>query len=151
MENFTSKLILEANEQEVYEGLTLLISKWWSEMFEGSAHERGDVFTIRFGPQVYKTMEVEELIWNEKVSWRVVDALIDLPELSNNKEWIDTRIIWDISTTSGGTALHLTHIGLTPQIQCYDLCRHGWQSFLYSFNRFLTTGIGVPFSLSDPE
>ncbi|MGN7205712.1 SRPBCC family protein [Pedobacter sp. SAFR-022] len=149
MENFTTKLILKAKAQDVYEGLTLLISKWWSEMFEGSAEEQGNVFTIRFGSQVYKTMEVEQLVGNEKVSWRVVDALIDLPELSNNTEWVDTRIIWDISITSEGTALALTHVGLTPEIQCYDLCKNGWQSFLYSFNKFLTTGKGVPFSLTE--
>ena len=79
MENFTTKLILKAKTQDVYEGLTLLISKWWSEMFEGSAEEQGDVF----------------------------------------------------------------------RIQCYDLCKNGWQSFLYSFNKFLTTGKGVPFSLTE--
>jgi len=45
----------------------------------------------------------------------------------------------------------LTHIGLTPEIECYDLCKNGWQSFLYSLNKYLTTGIGAPFKLIDTE
>ena len=151
MENFTMNLILHVQRDKIYEGLTNLIHEWWTEMFEGSAQKIGEVFTIRFGTQIHKTMKVEELIRNKKVSWLVVDAFIDLPDLANKKEWIDTQIIWNISTTSGKTTLQLTHIGLTPEIECYDLCKNGWQSFLYSFSKFVTTGVGVPFRLAETD
>ena len=144
-------LILHVQRDKIYEGLTNLIPEWWTEMFEGSAQKIGEVFTIRFGTQIHKTMKVEELIRNKKVSWLVVDAFIDLPDLANKKEWIDTQIIWNISTTSGKTTLQLTHIGLTPEIECYDLCKNGWQSFLYSFSKFVTTGVGVPFRLAETD
>lgn len=151
IENFTTNLILNVHGDRIYEGLTDLVCEWWTEMFEGSAQEIGDIFTIRFGSQIYKTMKVEELIWNKSVTWRVVDALINLPELTNNKEWVGTQIIWSISPTTNGTNLQLTHIGLTPGMQCYDLCKSGWNSFLYSFSKFVTTGTGVPFRLVDTD
>lgn len=81
-------------------------------MFEGTAEQPGQTFTIRFGSQVFKTMLVEELVSGKKVVWRVIDALIDLPDLANKTEWINTHMIWDISGTANGTVLQLTHVGL---------------------------------------
>lgn len=151
MGNFTTSITLQARDDKIFEGLTGQISEWWTEMFEGSAKEVGQTFTIRFGPEVFKTMRVEELTRNKKVIWWVDDALIDLAELVNKKEWVNTRIIWDISTIQNGTSLKVTHIGLTPEIECYELCTSGWQSFLYSFNKFVTTGVGTPFRLVDAD
>lgn len=120
-------------------------------MFEGSAQTVGKTFTIRFGPQIFKTMVVEELIQNKKVAWQVQDAFIDLPELDNKKEWINTRIVWELSILPEGTLLRLTHIGLTPKSECYDLCSSGWLSFLYSLDKFIHTGVGTPFTLAETD
>lgn len=151
MKSFETSLIIQATENMIFDSLTNSLIAWWTEMFEGSAKKNGDIFTIRFGSQIYKTIKVEEVILNQSVTWLVVDALIDMPELENKKEWIGTRIIWTISAGSSGTTLRLKHIGLTPEIQCYELCKNGWQSFLYSLNKYLTTGVGVPFQLTNGE
>jgi hypothetical protein len=116
-------------------------------MFEGSAQEIDHRFTISFGPQVFKTLLVKDLIRDKKVVWEVVDALIDLPELANKKEWVGTSIVWDIVSEEGRVPLHLTHIGLTPEVECYQVCTGGWESFLQSFDKFVTTGSGTPFRL----
>jgi hypothetical protein len=148
-ESFKTTLTLQAEEKKVYDGLTKSISEWWSEMFEGAAEQPGQTFTIRFGSQVFKTMLVEELVSGKKVVWHVVDALIDLPDLANKTEWINTYMIWDISGTANGTVLQLTHVGLNLDMECYHVCVAGWQSFLYSFEKFVTTGVGTPFRLAD--
>ena len=109
------RVFFQEKEDKIYEGLTTQISEWWTEMFQGSALTVGQSFTIRFGSQVFKTMRVEELIKNRKVAWRVEDALIDLPELVNKKEWVNTRIIWDLSTSSNRTFLKMTHMDLTQR------------------------------------
>lgn len=149
MESFSKTLMVDAKGDEIYEALTESISEWWTKMFEGSAQLQNQTFTIRFGPQVFKTILVEELICNRKVVWRVVDAIIDLPELVKKKEWVDTRIIWEISGSESGSVLKLTHIGLNPDIECYNICVEGWRSFLSSLQNYLTTGVGAPFRLAD--
>lgn len=151
MKNFETNTVIQVPVPIVFNSLTNQINAWWTEMFEGSAEKVGDVFTVRFGSQIYKTLKVEELIPNESLTWRVIDSIIDLPELNNKSEWVDTRIIWTLSNTTTGTEVQLTHIGLTPEIECYDLCKNGWQSFLYSLNKYLITGIGAPFKLIDTE
>lgn len=151
MDSFSMSLTFQQKEDKIFQGLTTQINEWWTEMFEGSGRTVGQTFTIRFGSQVFKTMLVEELITNKKVAWRVQDALIDLPELVNKREWINTRIVWDLSTHQNGTLLKVTHIGLTPSTECYELCSSGWQSFLYSFDKFINTGVGTPFTLTEAD
>jgi len=148
-ESFKTTLILQAEERKIYDALTKSISAWWSEMFEGSAEQQGETFTIRFGSQVFKTMLIEELVSGKKVVWRVVDAVIDLPDLANKSEWIYTYIVWDIFSTDRGTVLELTHVGLNSDMECYAVCVAGWESFLYSFEKFVNTGVGAPFRLAD--
>jgi len=148
-ESFKATLILDTHEIKIYDGLTKSISKWWSEMIEGSAEHMGETFTIRFGPNVFKTILVEELVIGKKVVWQVVDAFIDLPSLVNKSEWVSTFIIWEISSSASGATLELIHVGLNLDMECYHVCVAGWQSFLHSFEKFVTTGVGDPFRLSD--
>jgi uncharacterized protein YndB with AHSA1/START domain len=145
MNNFKKKLIIRATDNKVFDALTNSITKWWTEMFEGISNQQGHIFTIRFGANVFKTMAVEELIPNKKVVWNVTDSLIDIPELNNKTEWINTKIVWEISAQDDQTELHLTHFGLTPQVECYNICQEGWYNFTNSLTEFINTGSGKPF------
>ncbi|MDQ2874979.1 MAG: hypothetical protein M3Y33_09385 [Actinomycetota bacterium] len=37
------------------------------------------------------------------------------------------------------------HEGLSPQLECYDMCRAGWDQYLPSLRDYLETGTGTPF------
>lgn len=87
----------------------------------------------------------KNLIPNIKISWLVTDSLIDIPELKNKSEWLDTRIVWEIFSLDTQTELHLTHFGLTPQVECYYICENGWHNFTDSLTEFIITGTGMPF------
>jgi Activator of Hsp90 ATPase homolog 1-like protein len=145
MNNFKKTINFQTSDIKVYTALTNSITKWWTEMFEGVSNEQGESFTIRFGSNVFKTMVVEELVPDKKVVWKVTDSLIDIPELKNKKEWINTKIVWEISSKENQTEVYLTHFGLTPQIECYNICENGWQNFTNSLIDFITTGIGKPY------
>ncbi len=148
MDNFKKKIVFKATDNNIYEALTNTIDKWWTEMFEGKSNQQGEAFTIRFGANIFKTMLVEELIPDEKVVWRVTNSLIDIPELKDKTEWINTRIVWEISSADNKTELHLTHFGLTQHIECYNICEAGWQQFTDSLQSFIETGKGNPFKLN---
>lgn len=68
-----------------------------------------------------------------------------MPELNNKKEWIGTKIIWEILQNADTTTLLLTHQGLNSAIKCFEVCLDGWNSFLNSIDMLLTTGKGLPF------
>lgn len=147
MDDFKKTLIIQATDESVFNTLTNDIPKWWTEVFEGISNEQGQSFTIRFGSGVFKTFLVQELVTNKKVVWLVTDSLIDIPELKNKTEWINTKIIWDISTQNDKIELRLTHLGLTPKIECYNICEGGWHNFTDSLTDFIKTGIGKPFKV----
>ncbi len=147
MDNFKKTIIIQATDERVYAALTNSIPNWWTEMFEGASNEQGQSFTIRFGTNIFKTLTVEELAPNKKVVWNVTDSIIDIPELKKQTEWINTKIIWEISSNDNQTELYLTHFGLTPQVECFTICENGWHNFTDSLTEFVTTGIGKPFKI----
>lgn len=145
MDNFQKTIIFQETDKRIFEALTNSIPEWWTEMFEGASNAQGQTFTIRFGNNVFKTLLIDELIPYKKVVWQVTDSLIDIPELKNKTEWINTKIVWEITDQDNQTELLLTHIGLTSQIECYTICANGWNSFTDSLKSFVLTGKGEPF------
>ncbi len=50
------------------------------------------------------------------------------------------------SRSPSSTLLHFEHEGLTPQLECYQICEDGWGHFLKtSLNKLVETGKGEPF------
>lgn len=145
MEDFTQQFELDCAPLRAYQGLTEEIPQWWSELFEGRATSLGDRFTVRFGESIFKTMEVAGLKTGQRVAWKVVDSIIDIPELDRKTEWIGTSILWDIRALGNKTGLTLTHKGLNPEVECYDICRVGWGNFTHSLIDHLLWEKGRPF------
>ena len=49
------------------------VAAWWAKDIDGSAANRGDVFTVHFG-DTFVTFEVTELEPGKKVEWLVTDS-----------------------------------------------------------------------------
>ncbi|GEM_PF-193419 len=145
MEHYENEIIVNTSCEFVYQALTKFIPQWWSELFEGVSDTEGGIFTVRFGEHIYKTFMVEHLQPSKQIVWLVKDSMIDIPELMNKTEWIGTKTIWNLDDKGGSTQLKLTHAGLTPHIECYDICRAGWAQFINSLKAFAETGEGMPF------
>lgn len=145
MNNYTNTIEVKTTGNKAYKALVHQIPLWWTEMFEGSSIQVNDVFTIRFGANIYKTMQVKESVPDTKVIWKVENSRIALPELKNQKEWIGTTIVWEIEQNNENIQIKVTHLGLNPNIECYDICSNGWVQFLGSLKLFLETGKGTPY------
>lgn len=145
MEHYSTAIVLNTTPIKVFSALTNEIMFWWTTLFEGKAKRNGDEFTVRFGDNIFKTMEVLELSEGAKVVWLVKDSLIAIQGIRNQKEWIGTTIIWEIVPDGINTGLKLTHIGLNPRAECYTVCTAGWQQFLNSLKKYLETEKGNPY------
>lgn len=61
---------------------------------------------------------------------------VTTPEMRT--EWENTTLRFTIIDNGENTDVHFTHIGLTPNINCYDICHSGWDYFFGSaFNAYL--------------
>lgn len=145
--NFQYEMLVDASVEKVFSSLTKEIPLWWTEMFEGHSDTIDDLFTVRFGPSVFKTMLVQELNINKRIVWLVTDNLIDVPELKNKREWLNTKVIWELTKENGNTLIRLTHVGLNHDIECYDMCSVGWQQFCTSLKSYIEKRVGMPFKL----
>lgn len=143
--DYNKTIIVKNNAGQVFDALTLNIPLWWTEMFEGKSNNIGDRFTVRFGDNVHKTIEVTDMLLHKKLEWLVTDSLINIPDLTRKSEWTDTRIIWEMEPQNDETTLSLTHVGLTPSVECYDICVDGWMNFITSLKQYIETGKGRPF------
>ncbi len=118
------------------------VAGWWTEDIEGSAERLNDVFTVRFG-ETFVTFKVVEVIPKEKISWLVTDCY--LAWLKDKTEWKDTKLLFEISAENDETKIIFTHIGLQPDIECYESCVKGWDQYIKdSLFKLLTEGKGSP-------
>ncbi len=115
---------------------------WWATNVQGSSDKLNDVFTVRFG-KTFSVIKVVEISAGHKLVWLILDC--DLPLFPNPKDWLNTRVIWEITGKNGKTTVRMTHEGLTPDVSCYNDCKKGWTYYVTeSLRRLITEGSGRP-------
>ena len=119
------------------------VSKWWTEKLEGSSEKLNDVFTVDFGDNNFVTHKLIEVIPDKKVVWVVTDCYLSW--FNDKTEWKNTKMSFEISTTDNQTQINFTHIGLVPEVECFDTCRKGWDQYVKdSLLKLITEGKGQP-------
>lgn len=119
------------------------VDRWWSTNHEGRADNVGDVFTVRFGSGDRYTIRIAELEPGERVVWDVTDSFQGW--VADPSEWVGTRIAWTIKKEANGVSIDMTHVGLAPNLECFDRCKQGWDYLAQeSLFRYLTEGKGRP-------
>jgi hypothetical protein len=118
------------------------VQEWWTSNLEGNSHKLNDVFTVHFG-DIFVTIKITDFIPGKKTGWLVTDC--DLQWLKDKKEWKDTKIKFEISSEGNETQICMTHLGLVPEIECYEDCKQGWNFHIgESLFKLITQGVGIP-------
>jgi len=137
-QDFQTTITLTVSPQTVFEALTTTrgVSGWWGPA-TGSASAGGDL-KFMFGEHLVG-FRVTDADRPTRVRWHTVDCDV-MPD------WVGTTIAFDLAATqTGGTTVHFRHIGLVPQLACYEQCSTDWGTFLHSsLVSYLETGTGHP-------
>lgn len=117
------------------------VGRWWGPT-EGDAGVGGTLVTS-FGDHGVNTMRVLEA-GPTRVVWESIASDGTTPT-GHAQEWLGTTMEFDIVPAGTGTELCFRHVGLTPQLECWDDCFAAWTYFMASIEAFAETGTGTPF------
>ena len=142
-ENYTCSITANITAKEAFDGINQ-VSKWWIKNFKGSSEKINDEFIVQVGDNHYSKHKLIEVIPNKKIVWLVTESKLNW--LKNDKqEWTNTKMSFEIFTKDGQTVINFIHIGLEPEVECYNNCVKGWDQILKtSLFKQLTEGKGQP-------
>lgn len=146
-QSYSTEIIVSVKPESVYNAITKGIDKWWTEL-SNQALQVGDQLIVQFEKTTSWVMTVSEAYPNRSLVWKVAEANHDLEDITKKDEWKGTTIKWEIVENEIESKITLTHEGLVPALECYEICEAGWGYFLGSLKNYLETGKGYPYKQS---
>ncbi len=131
MMSYTATIKTKATKEQVYEAIAEEMSDWWTLM-NGKFINVGDQAETNFGasPTRWK-FEARALNKPQFIELYCCEANHVHQGLSDGirEEWLGTKLVFEISEHDGITSIDFTHIGLEPQLECFDICKAGWDHY----------------------
>jgi len=139
--SYTAKIEVKTTADKALQSVGK-VGQWWAKHFTGAAAAMSDTFTVTFG-ETYVDFRITEFAPGRKITWLVTDC--NLHWQSDKKEWAGTEIHWEVQEHGDMATLTMTHVGLVPGVECYEMCSNGWNGHLHnSLRKLITTGKGQP-------
>jgi hypothetical protein len=116
---------------------------WWSEEIEGNTDRLNETFFYHYKDVHLSRIKLIEMEADKKLVYQVVDNEFNFTK--DKTEWINTKLIFDLTTDGDKTKVVFTHQGLVPAYECYNVCNDAWTSYIQgSLKDFIETGRGKP-------
>jgi regulator of RNase E activity RraB len=141
-QNYTTTLSVDQSPAEVFAAINN-VRGWWSELIEGDTDKPGAVVYYHHKDLHRCTFKITEFVPGRKIVWHVLQNYFSF--VQDKSEWTGTDIVFEIAEKADGTELRFTHVGLVPQIECFNVCSDGWDTYIKgSLRSLITTGRGRP-------
>ncbi len=133
--NYT--IYIDAPAWHVYEAVTTSegLSSWWTARSKADPIQ-GTVAEFWFNNRYQDKMYIATLKKNSLVEWECIDG---------DKEWIGTRIRFDIQERKKGSMLSFSHYGWAETSDFFASCSYQWGIYMKSLKEYCEQGKGDPF------
>ncbi len=139
-QDFTTSFAVARKPSEVYQAINNPRA-WWSNGIEGDTNGLQNEWTYRFEDNHKCKLRVVELVPEKKVVWLVVENYFK--SFTGPYEWVDNKIVFDISSQGDLTQVVFTQIGLTSDQESFAASEYGWTGFIQrSLKQLIETGNG---------
>jgi uncharacterized protein YndB with AHSA1/START domain len=127
---------IKAPAEKVYSALTEQtgLASWWTNETTAKP-EVGFVIVFKFGGAHFTSMKVTKLVQNKLVCWDCVEG---------DKEWVGTKIQFELDENNGTTNLTFTHTGWASETLFLGICSFHWAGYMKSLRDYCETGKGIP-------
>lgn len=147
--DFTTTILVDQSPEVAFQAINN-VRGWWSEEIEGNTEQVNDEFIYRYEDVHRCKMKLVEVVPNQKVVWDVLENYFKFTQ--DESEWTGTKVIFEIAEKEGKTEVRLTHVGLVPAYECFEICREGWNNYIHnSLRSLISTGKGMPNSTGKPQ
>jgi hypothetical protein len=139
-QDFNCTILVDQSPETVFDAINN-VAAWWQGEIKGNSNKLNDEFTYRMEDFHFSTQKVIEMVPDEKIVWLITESKLNF--ISDKTEWNGTKISFEISRVNDKTQIRFTHIGLAPEIECYNACSNGWEQLIQkSLFSLITTGKG---------
>jgi hypothetical protein len=140
--DFTSTLYVDQTPEKAFNAIKNFRA-WWSEEIEGSTDKPNEVFFYHYKDIHLCKLKLIEMVPYNKLVYKVLDNQFSFTK--DKSEWINTKLIFKISSEGDKTKVQFTHEGLVPDYECYNVCFDAWTTYIKkSLYNLITTGKGEP-------
>ncbi len=140
--DFTTTILVDKSPKEAFDSISH-VRGWWSEEIEGNTDQLNAEFKYHFKDVHICKMKITELVPGKKIVWKVLYNYFNF--IQDQSEWINTRVIFEISEENDKTKIVFTHEGLVPAYECYQICFDAWTNYIQrSLRNLIETGKGEP-------
>ena len=140
--NYTATITVKKNPSEVFKAIQNFRG-WWSEDIEGNTDKLNEVFFYHYKDVHLCKVKLIEADPDKKLVYQVLDNQFSFTK--DKTEWINTKLIFDITSDGKTTTVKFTHDGLVPDYECYEICKDSWSNYIKkSLYDYITTGKGQP-------
>jgi hypothetical protein len=141
-EIYTTSFTVDQSPEEVFAAVNN-VRGWWSGEIDGNTDKPGAEFTYRYQDLHRSTQMITEFVPGKKVVWHIADARIEF--VKHKTKWNGTDVVFEIARKGNKTELRFTHVGLSPDFECYGKCAGAWGFYINeSLKSLITTGKGDP-------
>ncbi|POY39205.1 ATPase [Solitalea longa] len=142
--DFTTSILVDQKPEVVFNAVNN-VRGWWSENVNGDTDKLNSTYFYHYKDVHLAKIKVIELVPDKRVVWQVLENHFSF--IADKSEWVNSKIIFEITEKQGKTELRFTHQGLVPECECYDICNDAWTGFIKnSLYNLITTGKGHPTS-----
>lgn len=147
--DFSTTVLVDQTPKEAFDAINN-VRGWWSEEIEGSTNKLNDEFKYQFEDVHRAKIKIIESIPNEKVVWHVLENYFKFTK--DTTEWTGTKMKFEITKKNNKTQIRLTHMGLVPEYECFDICSNAWTHYIQeSLSGLIATGKGLPNGKGKPS
>lgn len=148
-QDFTTVILVDQSSETAFNCIKN-VRGWWSEEIEGKTEELHHEFKYHYEDIHRAHIKLIEVTPYRRIVWKVLDNYFQFTQ--DKSEWTGTKIVFDILPKNGQTEVRLTHFGLTPEYECYQVCNEGWSNYIQnSLYKLITTGKGMPNATNSPQ
>ena len=141
-QDYKAFILVEQSPKTAFEAIQIFRA-WWSEDIEGETNKLNEVFVHRYKDVHMCKIKLIEIVADTKLVYLIVDNHFSFTK--DKSEWINTKLIFDISKEGNMNKVQFTHEGLVPAYECYDICCNAWGNYIHnSLYDSITKGNGHP-------